>query len=95
MIDFAELEKAIEKDMGDVEPELRELARIITDILNNLDENLLEQDLPEGERRVIQGTVLKALECHMRRLPPPDEEVAFWMQMLNPKVILPEDSGLQ
>jgi hypothetical protein len=39
--------------------------------------------------------VLKAFECHMRRLPPPDEEVAFWMQVPNPKVTLPVDSQIQ
>jgi hypothetical protein len=95
MIDFAAFEKALEKDMGEVEPELRQLARMISEILTELDGNLLDQDMPEGERCAIHSMVLKALECHMRRLPPPDEEVAFWMQMLNPKVFLPEDSGMQ
>ena len=30
MISFSKLEKLLEKDMGDLEPELRQLARIIT-----------------------------------------------------------------
>ena len=95
MISFSELEKCLEKDLGDVEPELRQLARIITDLLNDLDNNLLEQDLPEEERRAIHRMVLTAFECHMRGLPPPTEEVGFWMQMLNTKVFLPADSTVQ
>jgi hypothetical protein len=95
MISFSELEKCLEKDLGDVEPELRQLARIITDLLNDLDNNLLEQDLPEEERRAIHRMVLTAFECHMRGLPPPTEEVGFWMQMLDPKVFLPADSEIQ
>jgi hypothetical protein len=95
MISFSELEACLEKDLGDVEPELRQLARIITDLLNDLDNNLLEQDLPEEERRAIHRMVLTAFECHMRGLPPPTEEVGFWMQMLDPKVFLPADSEIQ
>ena len=95
MIDFSELEKCLEKDLGDVEPELRQLARMIADVLNTLDADLLEQDLPEEERRAIHQMVLKALECHMRGLPPPTEEVGFWMQMLDFKIFLPEDSQVQ
>jgi hypothetical protein len=95
MIDFAEFEKVLENNMGDLEPELRQLARMITDVLNTLDEDLLEQDLPEEERRAIHQMVLKALECHMRGLPPPTEEVGFWMQMLDFKIFLPEDSKVQ
>ena len=95
MISFSEIEKSLEKDLGEVEPELRQFARILTDLLNHLDENLLEQDLPDEERRAIHRLVLTALECHMRGLPPPTEEVKFWVQMLDPKVFLPVDSGLQ
>jgi hypothetical protein len=91
MISFSELEK----DLGEVEPELRQLARMITDILNDLDGNLLEEDLPDEERRAIHKMVVTALECLMRGLPPPMEEVKFWMQMLDPGVFLPVDSGLQ
>ena len=94
MICFHEIEKVLEKDLGELEPELRQLARILTDALNDLDENLLEQDLPEEERRTIHRMVLTAFECHMRSLPPPTEEVGFWMQMLDPKVFL-QDSALQ
>jgi hypothetical protein len=95
VISFSELEKSLEKDLGDLDPELLQLARMITDVLNELDETLLEQDLPDEERRAIHQVVLKALECHMRGLPPPSEEVKFWMQMLDPKVFLSADSGLQ
>ena len=95
MISFAKLEKYLEKDLGEMEPELRQLARILTDVLNDLDQNLLEQDMPEEERRAIHRMVLTAFECHMRGLPPPTEEVRFWMQMLDPKVFLPVDSKLQ
>jgi hypothetical protein len=95
MISFSELEKCLEKDLGEMEPELRQLARILTDALNDLDENLLEQDMPEEERRAIHRMVLTAFECHMRGLPPPTEEVGFWMQMLDPKVFLPTDSNVQ
>lgn len=84
MISFSELEKLLENDLREVEPELREFARILTGVLNDLDENLLEQDLPDEERRAIHRLVLRALECHMRDLPPPTEEVKFWMQMLDP-----------
>jgi hypothetical protein len=95
MISFSELEKCLKKDLGEVEPELRQFARMITDVLNDLDENLLEQDMPEEERRAIHRMVLTAFECHMRGLQPPTEEVGFWMKMLDPKVFLPVDSGLQ
>ncbi len=95
MIDFAEFEKVLEKDLGDLEPELRQLARILADVLNDLDENLLELDVPDEERRAIHRMALTAFECHMRRLPPPSEEVGFWMQMLDPKVVLPVDSEIQ
>jgi len=95
MIDFDAFEKVLEKDMGELEPELRQLARMISELLNELDGNLLDLNMPEEERRVIHRMVLKAFECHMRRLSPPDEEIGFWMQMLNPKVILPEDSKVQ
>ena len=95
MISFSELEKLLEKDLPDLEPELRQLARIITDVLNHLDETLLEQDMPEEERRAIHRMVLTAFECHMRGQPAPSEEVGFWMKMLDPKVFLPVDSGLQ
>jgi hypothetical protein len=87
--------KHLEKDLGDLEPELRQLARILTDVLNDLDNNLLEQGLPEEERRAIHRMVLTAFECHMRGLPPPTEEVGFWMQMLDPMVFLPADSEIQ
>ena len=95
MISFSELEKLIDKDLGEVEPELLQLARMITGVLNELDETLLEQDLSGEERRAVHRMVLTALECHMRGLPPPSEEVSFWMQMLDAKVFLPVDSGLQ
>jgi hypothetical protein len=95
MISFSELEESLEKDLGEMEPELRQLARILTDVLNDLDESLLEQDMPEEERRAIHRMVLTAFECHMRGLPPPTEEVGFWMQMLDPKVFLPADSEVQ
>lgn len=95
MISFSELDECLEKDLGEMEPELRQLARILTDVLNDLDENLLEQDMPEEERRAIHRMVLTAFECHMRDLPPPTEEVGFWMQMLDPKVFLPADSEIQ
>jgi hypothetical protein len=95
MISFSELEKCLEKDLGEMEPELRQLARMLTDVLNDLDQNLLEHDLPEEERRTIHRMVLTAVECHMRGLSPPTEEVGFWMQMLDPKVFLPVDSEMQ
>jgi hypothetical protein len=95
MISSSEIEKLLEKDLGDLEPELRRLARTIADVLNHLDENLLEHNLPEEERRAIHRIVLKALECHMRGLPPPNEEVKFWMQMLDPEVFLPVDARVQ
>lgn len=95
MISFSEIEKLLENDLGKLEPELRQLARILVDVLNNLDDNLLEQDLPEEERRAIHQMILTAIECHMRGLPAPSEEIEFWMQMLNPEVLLPVDSGLQ
>ena len=95
MISFSELEKCLEKDLGEMEPEIRQLARMVTDVLNDLDQNLLEEDMPEEERRAIHRMVLTALECHMRGLAPPTEEVGFWMQMLDPKVILPADSTVQ
>ena len=95
MISFSELEKCLEKDLGEVEPELRQFAHMLADVLNDLDHNLLEQDMPEEERRAIHRMVLTAFECHMRGLPPPTEEVRFWMQMLDPKVFLPVDSKLQ
>jgi len=95
MISFSELEECLEKDLGEMEPELRQLARILTDVLNDLEENLLEQDMPEEERRAIHRMVLTAFECHMRGLPPPTEEVGFWMKMLDPKVFLPADSEIQ
>jgi hypothetical protein len=95
MISFSELEKCLEKDLGEMEPELRQLARMLTDVLNDLDQNLLEHDRPEEERRAIHRMVLTAFECHMRGLSPPTEEVGFWMQMLDPKVVLPADSKVQ
>ena len=95
MISFSEIEKLLENDLCDLDPEIRHLARIIADVLNHLDENLLEQDLPHDERRAIHRMVLKALECHMRGLPPPNEEVKFWMRMLDPDVFLPADAGVQ
>jgi hypothetical protein len=95
MISFPEIEKVLERDLGELEPELRQLARLLIDVLNDLDENLLEQDMPEEERRAIHRMVLKAFECHMRGLPPPTEEVGFWMQMLDPKAFLPVDSEMQ
>ena len=95
MISFSELEKCFEKDLGEMEPELRQLARMVADVLNDLDQNLLEHDMPEEERRAVHRMVLTALECHMRGLPPPTEDVGFWMQMLDPKVVLPADSTVQ
>lgn len=95
MISFSELEKCLEKDLGEVDPELRQFAHMLADVLNDLDQNLLEQDMPEEERRAIHQMVITAFECHMRGLPPPTEEVGFWMQMLDPKVVLPADSTVQ
>ena len=95
MISFSELEKCLEKDLGEVEPELRQFAHMLADVLNDLDQNLLEQDMPEEERRALHRMVLTAFECHMRGLPLPTEEVGFWMQMLDPKVVLPADSKVQ
>jgi len=95
MISFSELEKCLEKDLAEIEPELRQLARMLTDVLHDLDQNLLEHDMPEEERRAIHRMVLSAFECHMRGLSPPTEEVGFWIQMLNPKVFLPVDSEMQ
>ena len=95
MIPLAELEKLLAKDLGDLEPEIHQLARTLTGIINNLDDELLDQDLSGEERRSIHRTVLTALECHLRGLPPPSEEVKFWMKMLDSKVVLPVDSGLQ
>jgi hypothetical protein len=95
MISFSELEKLLGKDLGEVEPELRQFARMITDVLNDLNENLLEEDLPDEERRAIHRMVLTALQCHMKGLPPPSEEVKVWMRMLDPKVVLPVNSALQ
>jgi hypothetical protein len=95
MISFSELEKCLEKDLGEMEPELLQLARMVTDVLNDLDQNLLEQNMPEEERGAIHRMVLTALEFHMRGQSPPTEEVGFWMQMLDPKVVLPADSTVQ
>ena len=95
MISFSELEILLKNHFGDLEPEFRQFARGLADALNALNEDLLEQNLPPEERRAIQRMVLTALECHMRGLPPPSEEVKFWMQMLDSKVFLPVDSGLQ
>jgi hypothetical protein len=92
---FSELERLLEEELGGVEPELRQFARQIVDILNEFDENLCEQHLPDEDRRALQLMVLKALECHMRGLPPPNEEVKFWMRLLEPRVFLTEDAGLQ
>lgn len=95
MISFSDLEKLLETDLVELQPEVRQLARILADVLNGLDQNLLDQGLPEEERRAIHRMVLTAAECHIRRLPPPSEEIAFWMTVLDPKVCVPEDSGLQ
>ena len=54
-------------------------ARYYRRSLNDLDNNLLEQDLPEEERRAIHRMALTAFECHTRGLLPPTEEVKFWM----------------
>jgi hypothetical protein len=95
MISFPDIEKLLENQLGDVEPEIRAFARVLMDVLSDLDENLLEQDLLDEERRAIHRMVLTAFECHMRGLPPPSEEVKFWMHMLDPKVTLSADSGPQ
>jgi hypothetical protein len=92
---FPEIEKVLERDLGELEPELRQLARVLINVFNDLDENLLEQDVHEEERRAIHRMVLKAFECQMRGLPPPTEEVGFWMQMLDSKVFLSVDSEMQ
>jgi hypothetical protein len=36
MISFPEIEKSLEKDLGELEPELRQLALIITDVRKHL-----------------------------------------------------------
>ena len=88
MISFSDIERLLEKDIGDIEPEIRQFARGLMEIFNDLEEDLLDVDLPEEERRAVQRMILKAIECHMRRLPPPSEEIKFWMQLLDSKVCL-------
>lgn len=95
MISFAELEGLLEQSQGGIDPDIRRFALALTKVLNDLDDTLLEQDLPEGERRAIQRMVVAALECHVRGLPPPSPEVKFWMTMLDPAVVLPVDSAAQ
>jgi hypothetical protein len=94
-ISFDEFETYSKKSLSDLEPELRQLFDKFIEILKELEANLLRQDMSEEERRAILRTVVKALECHMRRLPPPNEEVKIWMQMLDPKAFLPKDVGVQ
>lgn len=88
MISFSDIDGLLEKDIGAIEPEMRQLARGLMEILNDLEEDLLDVDFPEEERRAAQRVMLKAVECHMRHLPPPSEEIKFWMQLLDSKVVL-------
>jgi hypothetical protein len=95
MIALPELVKLLESETGPLEPSLRQFVGLLVEVFNKLDDDLLNQNVPEQERRAIQQTVLKALECHTQGLPPPSEEIRFWMKLLDRIVLLPEEPSIQ
>ena len=91
MIDPTQLEALLTD-----QPEwLREYGRILTVVLNELEESMTEIGCNEAERRAACRTVVAAIRCHHAHEPPPNEEVAFWMRMLDPAVTLPLDPKVQ
>jgi len=51
MIVLFELVKLLESEAGPLEPGIREFVGLLVEVFNKLDGDLLEQDLPEHERR--------------------------------------------
>ena len=91
IIDSAELDRRLT-----AEPEsVRELGRIIADSVNFLEEELVHAGICEQERREAVQVFLRATFCHFRKEPPPNEEVGFWMRMLDPAVTLADDPKVQ